>query len=98
MTKPIRQLLTAFVLTALAVALPASMQAQVRRDTLNTKPPARQQGRMTHQDSLELRAMQQQLGTGLTQQQVVERLQRSGLSRAEVRTRLQIAGYDPSLA
>jgi polysaccharide export outer membrane protein len=44
------------------------------------------------------RQMEQQLGTPLTQQDIVERLRASGMTRSQARGQLQAMGYDPALA
>ncbi|MEJ2502282.1 MAG: SLBB domain-containing protein [Gemmatimonadota bacterium] len=44
------------------------------------------------------RQMEQQLGTSLTQQDIVERLRTSGMTRSQARAQLQALGYDPDLA
>jgi polysaccharide biosynthesis/export protein len=44
------------------------------------------------------RAVEQRLGRPVSQGEIVERLRQSGLSRSEIRARLQAAGYDPGLA
>ena len=52
----------------------------------------------TGTDTAALRRMaEQQLGGGLTQQNLAQRLQQSGLTRSQVQARLQQMGYDPSL-
>jgi polysaccharide biosynthesis/export protein len=42
--------------------------------------------------------LEQQLGTQVTNAQVLERLRQSGMTRAQIRQRLRQAGYDPALA
>lgn len=50
-------------------------------------------------DTAELRRQaEQQFGRGVTQEQLLERLRASGMTRSQVRARLQGMGYDPSLA
>jgi polysaccharide biosynthesis/export protein len=44
------------------------------------------------------RAAEQRLGRSVSQGEIVERLRQSGLSRSEIRTRLEAAGYDPGMA
>jgi polysaccharide biosynthesis/export protein len=44
------------------------------------------------------RAVEQRLGRSVSQGELIERLRQSGMSRAEVRARLQQAGYPPGLA
>lgn len=44
------------------------------------------------------REAERRLGRGVSQEEVLERLRESGMTRAEVRARLQAMGYDPSLA
>ncbi|HEX6588420.1 MAG TPA: polysaccharide biosynthesis/export family protein, partial [Longimicrobiales bacterium] len=44
------------------------------------------------------RQAEQQLGRDVSQDEILERLRASGMSRAQVRARLQAMGYDPSLA
>jgi polysaccharide biosynthesis/export protein len=44
------------------------------------------------------RAAEQQLGRGVSQAELLERIRQSGMNRAQVRARLQQAGYDPGLA
>jgi polysaccharide biosynthesis/export protein len=44
------------------------------------------------------RALEQRAGRPISQGDIVERLRQSGLSRGEMRARLQAAGYDPGLA
>ena len=46
----------------------------------------------------EVSAQTQQLPAGMTEAQVIQRLQQSGLTREEVRSRLTQLGYDPALA
>jgi hypothetical protein len=68
------------------VCAPASARGQ--------NPP-----RGTTQDTAAARrAVEDRLGRGVTQSEILERLRQSGMSRAEMRARLQQAGYDPSLA
>jgi polysaccharide biosynthesis/export protein len=43
------------------------------------------------------RALEQQLGRGVSHAEILERLRQSGMTRAQARARLQQAGYDPSL-
>ena len=50
-------------------------------------------------DSAELaRELEQRFGPGFTQQEIIELLRQSGLSRSQVRSRLQQMGYAPTLA
>ena len=50
-------------------------------------------------DTADLRRQaQQQLGRDISQQEILDRLRASGMTRAQVRARLQSMGYDPSLA
>jgi protein involved in polysaccharide export with SLBB domain len=50
-------------------------------------------------DTAQLRLLQQRaLGAGLTQEMILERLRRSGMSRSQVRAGLERLGYDPGLA
>ena len=44
------------------------------------------------------REAEQRLGRDLSQEQILERLRESGLTRSQVRARLQALGYDPGLA
>jgi len=44
------------------------------------------------------RALEQKLGRPVSAAEIIERLRQSGMTRAQVRARLQQAGYDPSLA
>jgi protein involved in polysaccharide export with SLBB domain len=44
------------------------------------------------------KAAEAKLGRNVTQAEVISRLKSSGMSREEVRARLQLAGYDPKLA
>lgn len=44
------------------------------------------------------RALEQRLGRNVSQSEILERLRQSGMTREQVRTRLQQAGYDPDLA
>lgn len=51
------------------------------------------------QDTARARQLvEQRLGREITQEQILDNLRRSGLSRAQVRAQLQRLGYDPSLA
>ncbi|MGH7476957.1 MAG: SLBB domain-containing protein [Longimicrobiales bacterium] len=51
------------------------------------------------QDTAELRRRaSQQLGQDVSQAQIIERLRQSGMTRSQVRSRLQQLGYDPGLA
>ena len=51
------------------------------------------------QDTAALRRqLEQQLGMPLTQQDIVERLRASGMTRSQLRERLRAMGYDPALA
>ena len=44
------------------------------------------------------RQVEQQVGRNVSQDEIVQRLQASGMTRAQVRARLQALGYDPGLA
>lgn len=44
------------------------------------------------------RQAEERLGRDVSQEEIVERLRRSGLTRSQVRARLQAMGYDPSIA
>jgi polysaccharide biosynthesis/export protein len=44
------------------------------------------------------RAMEQQFGRSMSPTEVMERLRQSGMTRGQLRARLQQAGYDPNLA
>jgi polysaccharide biosynthesis/export protein len=44
------------------------------------------------------RAAEQQFGRGVSQAELLERIRQSGMTRSQMRTRLQQAGYDPGLA
>lgn len=44
------------------------------------------------------RALEERLGRGVSTAEIIERLRQSGMTRAQVRARLQEAGYDPGLA
>jgi polysaccharide biosynthesis/export protein len=44
------------------------------------------------------RALEQQVGRNVSQAEILERLRQSGMSRSQVRARLQQMGYDPGLA
>ncbi len=44
------------------------------------------------------RMIEQQFGPGVSQAEVLERLRQSGITRDQLRTRLQQMGYDPTLA
>ncbi|MBI4409296.1 MAG: hypothetical protein HY561_06280, partial [Gemmatimonadetes bacterium] len=57
--------------------------------------PARAQQRDT---AAARRLVEQRLGRSLTHAELVERLRQSGMSRSEVRNRLQQLGLDPGLA
>ncbi|HEX6693973.1 MAG TPA: polysaccharide biosynthesis/export family protein, partial [Longimicrobiales bacterium] len=60
---------------------------------------AAQQRTPTVRDTAEARrAIEQQFGRGVSQSEVLERIRQSGMSRAQIRARLQQAGYDPGLA
>lgn len=66
---------------------------------LATVPLAATAQQPTRPDSAEIqRAIQDATGETLSQVEILERLRRSGLTRAQVRARLQRAGYDPTLA
>jgi protein involved in polysaccharide export with SLBB domain len=78
------------IVAAGASAAPAAGQQQTGQ------PPART---ATPRDSAAIaQEIERRLGPGVTQQEIVERLRRSGLSRSQVRARLQQMGYDPGLA
>src|SRR5690554_3482660 len=78
------------IVVAGAFAAPAAGQQQ------RGQPPARA---AAPRDSAAIaREIERRLGPGITQQEIVERLRRSGLSRSQVRARLQQMGYDPGLA
>lgn len=60
---------------------------------------AQQRGQTGTIDTTQLRQLQQRaLGAGLTQEMILERLRRSGMSRSQVRAGLERLGYDPGLA
>ena len=70
--------------------------------TLCTAPVAAQQtpprqSTQAAQDSLR-REAERRLGRSITNQEILERIQQSGMSRAQARSRLQQMGYDPALA
>jgi polysaccharide biosynthesis/export protein len=44
------------------------------------------------------RAIEDRLGRSMSQTEIMERLRQSGMTRAQIRVRLQQAGYDPGLA
>ena len=51
------------------------------------------------QDTAEARRMlESQMGTGVSEQDVLRRLEESGLTRSQVRARLQAMGYDSRMA
>lgn len=78
-------------LIAIAVVVIPGVAVGQQQDT--TRQP------LTAQDSARARQLlEQQFGQGVTQSEVIERLRQSGLSRAQVRARLQQMGYDPGLA
>jgi protein involved in polysaccharide export with SLBB domain len=53
----------------------------------------------TNTDTAQIRKqLEQRVGRGVSQAEIVQRLKDAGLSRSEVRARLSAAGYDPSLA
>ena len=57
------------------------------------------QGQVSARDTARLREMaEQRLGPGVTQAEVIRRLQESGMTRSQVQARLQQMGYDPRLA
>ncbi len=84
-----RTIALAIVLAALLA--PAGLAAQ-QRDTIRGRRPA------ATDTAAARRAAQQALGRDVSQADIIERLRQSGLSRAQVRARLQQAGYDPTLA
>ena len=43
------------------------------------------------------RALEQQLGRPISQDEIIQRIRESGLTRAEAKARLRMAGHDPSL-
>src|SRR5688572_2152369 len=53
--------------------------------------------RQSVQDSLR-REAEQRLGRSISNQEVIDRIRQSGMSRSQARTRLQQLGYDPALA
>lgn len=75
----------ALLATLALFVLPCKAEAQANRAGAQDTASAR-------------RAAEQRLGRPITHEEIVERLRRSGLSRAEVRARLQQAGYSPDLA
>ena len=80
----------AMILVAGAFAAPAAGQQQVGQ------PPARAGA---PRDSAAIaRELERQFGPGVTHEEIVERLRRSGLTRSQVRARLQQMGYHPGLA
>ena len=80
------------VVLAAVGSLPAAGWAQQQQQRAGTPPGAAR-------DSAEIaRELERRFGSGLTQQDIIERLRHSGLSRAQVRSRLQQMGYDPTLA
>ncbi|MGH7505568.1 MAG: SLBB domain-containing protein, partial [Longimicrobiales bacterium] len=84
-----RRLLIACTLLLAASATDAAAQ---RRDTIRS-------GLIQPQDPAGLRSrIRQQLGPEITNDELLERLRESGVTRAELRTRLQQLGYDPGLA
>ena len=80
--------------TALCLTTVAGLEAQ------DPRPPIGSTGRpITAADSIALRkAAAAKLGQSVSQADMIEALRKSGLSRAEVRTRLRMQGFDPALA
>ena len=67
--------------------------------TPQPRPSSEQQERGSTPDTAAIRRRaEQQLGRNISQADIIEQLRSSGMSRAQVRARLQQAGYDPSLA
>ena len=61
------------------------------------RPPARTE--RAEPDTAELRRRaEQRLGRSISQAEILERLRQSGMTRSQIRTRLQQMGYDPGLA
>jgi polysaccharide biosynthesis/export protein len=71
-----------------AFAAPAPAAAQQRDTTTRAEP-----------DTARIRRLlEERFGRGFSNQEMLERLRTSGLTRAQVRTRLQALGYDPGIA
>jgi polysaccharide biosynthesis/export protein len=81
-------LLAALILGA---AAPVALAAQQR-------PTPQQTPRTAEDTAAARRALQQQFGRNVSQAEVIERLRQSGMTRAQVRARLQQAGFAPGLA
>ncbi|MEX1183861.1 MAG: SLBB domain-containing protein [Gemmatimonadota bacterium] len=61
--------------------------------------PALLSAQISQQDTAQLRRMaEQRLGTSVSQEELLRRLQASGMTRSQVQARLQQLGYDPRLA
>lgn len=83
--------LSRIVVVLIAVALsPAAGWSQQQR---GVTPP-----RAASDSAAVARELERRFGAGLTHQGLLDQLRQSGLSRAQVRSRLQQMGYDPSLA
>ena len=61
------------------------------------RPPTRPQREEPDTAALR-RTAEQRLGRGISQAEILERLRQSGMTRAQMRSRLQQLGYDPGLA
>jgi protein involved in polysaccharide export with SLBB domain len=86
-TLPIRT----FALAAVFLLCTVASAAAQRRDTTQIRGAA--------QDSARIRELlEERFGRGFSNQELLERLRRSGLTRAQIRARLQQLGYDPGLA
>ncbi|HSJ31029.1 MAG TPA: SLBB domain-containing protein [Longimicrobiales bacterium] len=82
-----RVILVLFTGMLVAAAAPAETAAQ--------NPPPTAPPRDT---TAARRALQERLGRDVTQSEILERLRNSGMTRSQIRARLQQLGYDPSLA
>jgi polysaccharide biosynthesis/export protein len=80
--RPFRRLTNVMLFGLMATVAP-SIEAQVRPSPGDTAAARR--------------ALEQQLGRGVSHAEILERLRQSGMTRAQARARLQQAGFDPSI-
>jgi polysaccharide biosynthesis/export protein len=81
--RPFRRLTQAVLVALLGAAAPPPLEAQVRPTPGDTAAARR--------------ALEQQLGRGVSHAEILERLRQSGMTRAQARARLQQSGLDPSI-